>query len=140
MRDNLPHQVSKLLREELEKGAKALSDNAQLLEEIKAVEKLNDEHGNIKIARRNLKKREDDVKHLETLVYEKNMELNDTILTLRLKFSERYAAKLENTLAGLVRNTEWREEIQRTNGDTRFNSDGSTVPVETSRTTTKEAK
>jgi len=113
MRDNLPNQVSKLLREELEKGANAIAKNAELAKEIQMVEARLDEFGTIKAERRKLKASIKDCGEVLANALRERDLMDLTKCRIGLESAERYANKLETVLAGLVRNTEWRESIHQ---------------------------
>lgn len=139
IRDNLPQQVGSLLRELLVKGKRATEENETLKKDNRALDKRVDSMAIIKRAQKDLDDRAEGIQRQETMFYEKSMEFNDTVLTIRLEYAEKYAAKLEGALAGLVRNTEWRESVFRGHTD-EYGSNGEISKVEISCDTTKTAE
>jgi hypothetical protein len=111
MRDNLPGQVSKILRDELEKGAAAMEENETLLRDIKKVEARLDEHGELASTRRQHKAREKAVAEKEAMLDERERDIRVLEMKIELEAANKYGIKLEGVLGALVRNVEWRSEL-----------------------------
>ncbi len=126
IRDMLPAQVGTILRDELKRGENAQRDLGAANQEI---EKL--QIG--VLAKANLKKREkhcenweiDLKKQADELAVE-TMGLRVKDLELEIKLQARYSDRLEGALAGLVRNTEWRETVHQFETATSYNKHGGT--------------
>lgn len=138
MRENLPEQVGKLLRGELEKGAKAIQERERYLTDLKKAEALLDEYGDIKAERRAMKKEREALEEQEREITRKSDTLELQRAQLELQAANRYADRLEGTLAGLVRNIEWRDSIFKQHGQEFGPVDGPAV-VERSVDSTKTA-
>lgn len=141
MRNHLPQMMNKLLRDELNKGESAIADNVQLRQDIQRVEKRLDEHGTIARDRRLIKDETDNLKTLLAKVKREQFDLNLTIAQIKLESAEKYAAKLEGCLSGLVRNTAWRETVLATDViESRSTGDGgfieTKIPTDTKKVAT----
>lgn len=140
LRKQVPEHVSAMLREQLENGeraAKALvvADEKvrNLTEDIKKVEKLNDEHGDLERKRAEIAERED-------VLAANEAGFREAVLQARLEASEKYAGRLEGTLAGLVRNTEWRNSVLDWQMDGFTDMNGNYQCKSTPKDTTSEAE
>lgn len=109
MRENLPEQVSRLLREQLEKGEQALEDVADLEAENEQIKRKLEKNAWLDERERGL------VAHQETLdEREKELQRQEDTLKLthtqfQLDAERRLTDALSETLKGLVRNTVYRE-------------------------------
>ena len=111
LRKQVPEHVSMLLREELEAGAKA----KELLEEARkdllvTQDRLDDAKRQV-VAQDAFEAAMSELTSREDALAEKETKFKEAELQVRLEASERYSAKLESVLAGLVRNVEWRRDV-----------------------------
>jgi hypothetical protein len=116
MRNQLPQMMNKLLREELAKGEKAIGDLVYSEIQLAKAEKIIDEMRDIKRERAAMKKAHGELELLQTTVQREKDTIDLTKALMGQESSERYAQQLEMTLAGLVRNAEWRKTFAGSRG------------------------
>jgi len=140
MRDNLPGQVSKILRDELEKGARAIEEYAVALKEIKELRERKETAASIKRLQGELDRRLENCELKEVVQTGRELKNDLWRSEMALELAQKYADRLETTLAGLVRNTEWRESVHRF--ESAFDTDqrGRCVETKTPSDSTKTAE
>lgn len=122
LRELLPEHLSATLRAELKKGQEAREEVLALIGTVEKLDAQIKQHQKLNTREKHVSEREAKCAEREKVVTEDEMRQEVFELQATLKAEQRVSDKLEKALAGLVRNTEWREDIWRT---TSYGSDGS---------------
>ena len=128
IREQLPEEISAMLRSRLNDADNALAENTNLKLEIEHLRERTE-------TARVLNKKEAELKDRERKLLIKNIELDDMRrdaklkeMEFELKAEQRVAGAMHQTLMGLVRNTEYRKVMEGTAPDPN-STYGSTVPI-----------
>lgn len=109
MRDNLPEQVGKLVRERLSEGDNAINKIPKLEAEIKSLGDVLRSHTSLDQKASDLKKREELVASREDVIIKAELRLEADKLKHELTCQQRVSQTITDALLGLVRNTTFRE-------------------------------
>jgi len=113
IRETLPGQVSSELRTYLAECEQAATDNIDLLEQVASLGKSLKEHTTLASARRSLNDCQIGIDKQRDELLTSLAEFEVATLKVKLEAEQNYAVRLEGVLAGLVRNTEWRETVHQ---------------------------
>jgi hypothetical protein len=128
IREQLPEEISAMLRSRLEEAENALAENTNLKLEIEHLRERTE-------TARTLNKREEMLDARDADLLLRGVELDTALrdaklkeMEFELKAEQRVAGAMHQTLMGLVRNTEYRKVMEGTAPDPN-STYGSTVPI-----------
>ena len=133
LREHLPSQISDMLREELDKGQKAIKENKEYKIHVADLINRLSVFGNLDTERKALNTKRKKIEDIEKDLSQREFDLENTILKEKLEASSRYSLQVEGALSGLVRNTQWRDQVHNfeLSMDTDYRNDGSGITKET---------
>lgn len=111
LRKQVPEHVSMLLREELEAGAKAKEQASELMRDLNLTRDMLDDAKRQVIAQDAFEASMVELTQRENDLAEREARFTEVSLRDQLETANKYSAKLEGLLAGLVRNVEWRRDV-----------------------------
>ncbi len=140
LRDHIPEELSKMMRDRLAYADRVIDENAELIAKNEKLSREWTEIGNLRAATRENKLSEAALEATREIVDGLQRSLDVERLQIRLDSEMRVSNAFEKVLAGLVRNTQWRESVLEFESEYSTHTDGTTHDTKVPKETTKEAE